>query len=324
MSGLMRYANALLLVAFCVPAFAQSPWTVTEIPGLRVTAEDRILFLNDRVGWILADSHTILKTTDGGRSWVVENTNPTRPGTAMWSLSFADEKHGWAAGSTDFGQPTVWETTNGGSSWMVEESWPLGNVSGDLYDIQFVDAKHGWAVGFNGRGAVIVATTNGGHRWITQYNGAEITHLFRNVRCEDALNCFALGLDGVMVTEDGGESWHLVYFGGAPFRDIDVFGSTDAWVALGSGHLAHATLGGRLWNDVPVQAKGFPSHVRFVSNSAGWAITDKNEILMTRDGGKTWVPETIPVGLTPIAMTSTTSTLFVIANPGHLLTRPIK
>jgi len=79
-----------------------------------------------------------------------------------------------------------------------------------------------------------------------------------------------------------------------------------------------------LWNDVPVQAKGFPSHVRFVSNSAGWAITDKNEILMTRDGGKTWVPETIPVGLTPIAMTSTTSTLFVIANPGHLLTRPIK
>ncbi|HTP87526.1 MAG TPA: hypothetical protein VMJ34_11260, partial [Bryobacteraceae bacterium] len=48
-------------------------------------------------------------------------------------------------------------------------------------------------------------------------------------------------------------------------------------------------------------------------------------LLCTRDGGKTWTREATPAlhGLTPCAMAATSTTLFVIANPGHLLERPL-
>jgi photosystem II stability/assembly factor-like uncharacterized protein len=321
----MRHINALLLLASCALAFAESPWTVTEIPGQAHAAFDRIVFVNDRVGWILADSRTILKTTNGGRSWVVENTNLTRPGTAMWSLSFADEKHGWAAGAIDQ-QPTIWETSDGGKSWTIEQSWPraFADSNGAMLDIRFADATHGWAVGFNFLNAIIVATSDGGCHWNTQYSGTEITGQFQEMRCEDARNCWVLGSNGVMKTEDGGESWRLTYFDSALLRDIDVLGHSNVWVAGMGSHLLHGTRRGTMWREIPLPATPFSEHVRFASDLLGWAIAGKGELLITHDGGKTWHKEAIPAGLTADLITSTRSTLFVIANPGHLLTRPIK
>jgi photosystem II stability/assembly factor-like uncharacterized protein len=302
-------------------AFAQSPWTLTEIPGQHDTAFLRITFASDRAGWLIGGLNTILKTTDGGRNWAVLR----HLGSDVSGLWFADDKRGWAAGDIDQ-RPTIWETSDGGESWAVEQSWPRANANsnGAMLDIRFADATHGWAVGFNFLNAIIVATSDGGHHWNTQYSGAEITGQFQEVRCEDAINCWVLGPDGVMKTEDGGEFWRLVYFDSSQLWDIDVVGHSNVWVAAGWGHLLHCTRRGSLWREVPL-GKPFSEYVRFVSSDVGWVTTDKG-LLRTRDSGKTWVRDAIPIGneLTPAAMTATSSTLFVIANPGHLLTRPIK
>jgi len=293
-----------------------------------------MLFASDRVGWLLAGLNTILKTTDAGRTWTVLNTGLVRPGTDVSGLWFADEHRGWAAGAIDQ-QPTIWETGDGGESWSVEQSWPraYGDANGAMLDIRFADATHGWAVGFNGGDAIIVASSDAGRHWKTQYTGAEITGQFQEVRCEDATNCWVLGPSGVMRTEDGGEYWRLIYFDNGLLFDIDVVGHSNVWVAGVWGHLLHATRRGTMWHRVPFTGMGtsFFVGVRFVSGDLGWACTTNGEILMTRDGGKTWIREASPIDhhwlgpeIVVGAMASTSSTLFAIANPGHLLARPIK
>jgi photosystem II stability/assembly factor-like uncharacterized protein len=337
MTSYLPCGGFLALIAACTLGITtteakQPQWHLTELPVPQDLQLNRILFANDRIGWVCAGLNSILKTVDGGQSWVELKTNLSVPQIDLSSLWFADESQGWAAGATDK-QPTIWETNDGGVSWTVEQVWPRPSAKsiGGMLDIRFTDKEHGWAVGYNGFNAMIVATSDGGLHWRSQYMGAEITGQLSRVRFYDSLNGWALSLDAVMQTEDGGESWHLRHYDGASLNDIDVVSPTQAWVAGAWGHLMH-TRDGVGWHQVPFNGLSdtFVAHVKYINKDRGWAWGTKGEILMTRDAGKTWTQEDSPLRVGPDReittgeMAVTNSSLFMIVNPGHLLIRSIE
>jgi photosystem II stability/assembly factor-like uncharacterized protein len=307
------------------------PWQITNIPDKPQLY--KVFFVNDRVGWILRGEirNALLKTMDGGKTWTQLTTNLTQPRVEIASIWFADENRGWAAGVIRQ-QPTIWETRDGGSSWNAKytEARAFEGSIGAMLDVRFVDQTHGWAVGYNGFKATIKVTYDAGQHWITQYSGGEITHQFNLVRFWDANHLWVLSDNAVMGTDDGGESWKLEYFGGGSrLNDIDVVGLSEVWVAGGWSRLVHKQ--GYDWSEVPLNdsmGDNFIGWVRFASKDIGWAWGVKGEIVVTRDGGKTWTRETNSLKLEPDTEhtgdgAKTVSSLLITVSPGRLLTRHI-
>ena len=119
----------------------------------------QVKFINSQNGYIVCLFDKIIKTEDGGLTWVV--TSPNR-GSGYYSISEAN-------GATYVsGQGKIIKSINGGNSWM-----DLSNSPGDIFAIHFTDDKRGFAFGRGnysggdwGRSyGSIYCTTNGGVTW---------------------------------------------------------------------------------------------------------------------------------------------------------------
>ena len=60
-------------------------------------------------------SGTILKTSDGGSTWSIQNSGTTNN---LTSVHFIDAQTGWAVGWNG----TILKTNNGGTTWVLEIS----------------------------------------------------------------------------------------------------------------------------------------------------------------------------------------------------------
>ena len=117
-----------------------------------------MFFIDNLNGWAVGgssyvfDAGIIVKTTDGGQTWSV-NEHPS--GITGQDVYFVDTLHGCIVGSNPpYFEGVVWTTSDGGESWhhsYLPCSW--------LQDVAFSDDSTGWAVG------------NGGFLWRTQDRG---------------------------------------------------------------------------------------------------------------------------------------------------------
>src|SRR5437870_10389986 len=79
-----------------------------------------VSMVNDAVGCAAGASGTILYTTDGGVSWVIQSNPDSGTITYLTGVSFSDASNGTIVGFRfiDFvSTPRILHTTNGGSNW---------------------------------------------------------------------------------------------------------------------------------------------------------------------------------------------------------------
>lgn len=310
-------------------AVAQTPIPAWKLSTVTVAARSVLSSIHfvGPIGWICADRSTILSTRDNGQTWRVLKTNLPEPDTEISRLWFANDKAGWAAGAIA-NQPTLWRTEDGGVTWVLAHriSRAYADLRGSMLDIEFAGMR-GWAVGFNGFKALILRTIDGGEHWTTQYSGSEITGQFRRVRFADPDHGWALSETALMETSDAGETWRLRYFDSGILNDVDFRGDSEVWLAGSWSSLLHSSNGVN-WLRLPLEVagNGYVASIKFANAERGWATGVSGQILATEDGGRTWVTETIPDGVQRADLTTgeiglSDSMVFVIANPGHLLSR---
>ena len=90
----------------------------------------------------------VLKTTDGGNTWEIKESNVT---TDLYSIHFSSVENGWISGNDGI----ILATTDGGETWVEQ----MSATRMPLYSICFANDNTGWAGGAFG---AIVKTTNGG------------------------------------------------------------------------------------------------------------------------------------------------------------------
>ncbi len=119
-------------------------WTQVQNVPTRNTLTN-VNFLNNKVGFAVGYEATILKTTDGGGSWVLKNLE-RRGEDPLFGIHFIDEKNGLAVGAFS----TMLETTDGGESWrsrvLVEDSYDdfhLNDLIADRKGGVFIPAEFG-------------------------------------------------------------------------------------------------------------------------------------------------------------------------------------
>lgn len=184
-------------------------WTESNpIPGIAdFQSFFGVSFVDNMNGWA-AGTDTIVRTTDGGKNWVVVYTGTAAgdSGVNLVSIKFVDSEYGWVSGTTDDAE-LILRTTTGGttqSAWSRVTQTSTGDpIRGLPRAIDFLDRQRGWAVGTSG---LNLTTTDGGVNWVdhpklcgTMEAVSAINR--RQVWAVTQFNC------AVSVTYDAGSSW---------------------------------------------------------------------------------------------------------------------
>ena len=193
-------AAARILLAGVCTVFAAFASAAEEAGSFHRFWPDNLFavdFVSEQTGFIAGQGGTVLRTTDGGKTWgalyISENQLIRR-------VDFVSENEGWAVGH----RGSIFHTSDAGNSWEVQYEVP------DTYlrDVAFVDKNHGWVVGHK---ATILHTSDGGASWQEQemrgFTGRDLPRL-HGVYARDENTAIIVGEFGTVIhTENGGELW---------------------------------------------------------------------------------------------------------------------
>lgn len=263
------------LLTSCAPR-GENPVEGVTTPGVTT-----IKMVDARKGWALKGG-TVLRTTDGGRTWKdvspKEDRYPEGAGAA-----FLDSDHAWLAVTVPQpdqmrGTLRIYRTADGGSTWEssdIAEPAVVGKLT-------FLNANDGWAVLHQGiammhEQVAVFGTTDGGKTW-----------------------------SPFSATSLEGEEGSLPLTGdksGLSFATKDKGFVTGYWPIPGSPYLFSTVDGGRTWSqtDLPIPAGSEGAHFFtyppvFSSENEGVlpvSIRDAEQNFIfysTKNGGETWQP----------------------------------
>ena len=274
-------AIAAVLLCFngmAMAASAQKPAVVvahpTQAPILAAAhAGQRIVALGDHGIVLLSD--------DGGKTFRQAKTVPTQ--ALLTSLSFIDEKQGWAAGHDG----VVIHTTDGGDTWTLQRE----DLSGDkpLFAIHFNDAQNGFAVGLFGNAQ---QTIDGGKSWtpLVVETGDEPDHHLYGIFGDASTALYIAGEAGLIYrSADRGVTWTTIktsnpgsFWSGAQLKDGSL-------LAVGQrGHIFGSLDQGTTWTEVPSGTQQSLTSVVQLGNGNVLAVGLAGTTLQSTDAGKTF------------------------------------
>ncbi len=297
----------------------QTSWQwVNPLP--QGNAINGITAMNKDTAFAVANNGTIIKTTNGGKTWQV---TPTAAGIteAFYNTQFVSKTVGWAVGeygkilkTTDAGntwfiqyisttkdiftsdfisestgwiagaQGMIYKTTDGGTSWAQQNS----GLTVTLYGMFFLTTTTGWAVGTEGK---LIATTDGGNTWVTKTTNT-VQNLY-NVQFISSSVGYAVGTFGMIIkSTNGGNTWVPLASG----IDYSLYGlqftSPLIGYATGSfGVMIKTTNGGFSWFEQTSNTYNDLYGISFSSSTTGWATGDFGTIVATTDGGVNWISQ---------------------------------
>ena len=274
-----------------------------QTSGTNFLLED-VVFLDRKRGWavggwprdydvaIYGGMGVILATDDGGRTW-----RHQLDAAAGWlsAVCFIDSSRGWAVG--EYG--IVMRTQDGGSSWTQMRNVPTPAWLGDVH---FVDKQTGWAVG---RYETVLETEDGGRTWTprqmpTPRRPFGLPMAYRAVRFASHTEGWIVGDHGnILHTDDGGKTWATEAID-LPQTALDLLNFSDLTTTTSGNAWAVSPIGLFVRSSAPDEATwrlaktGLPAWLRsvwFVDDRNGWLAGDRNTVIRTTDGGRTWALE---------------------------------
>jgi photosystem II stability/assembly factor-like uncharacterized protein len=223
-------------------------------------------------GWSPLRHGYILKTTNGGETWV---TQLYLNGYLFISVFFIDEQKGWAAGTNGI----IYNSTNGGNTWNFQYQLPTSEW---LYDIYFIDQNIGWAVGNIGN--KILKTTNGGNSW--QWVWIPTNDFLLDLEFIDQSKGITVGENGrILTSNDGGDSWEIAQSGtNSFFRDVEFSNVNEAWAVGYGGAIHYTTNSGNSWHAHSSGTSTDLYSASFINELKGWVCGDDQLILHNTNG----------------------------------------
>ncbi len=176
-----------------ITADGGSTWTITD----SLVRGDDIFFISDNIGYIVGDNYDIYKTSNGGISWVTQDSllgQANIYGSGSYnSVYFFNADTGIICGSYE-----RLKTVNGGLTWVNQNQNSYWMQNG----VAFINGQ----VGFIGcGGGVILKTTDSGDSW-SDLIGTD--GYIYDIDCIGAGTCFAAGsIEYLMRSDDYGETW---------------------------------------------------------------------------------------------------------------------
>jgi len=235
--------------------------------------------INDTLGWACGAT-ALLKTTDGGESWLIVNT-PGYTGN-LWWIEFMNERYGFVAADGN-----VLKTTDGGTNWEVIQA-------GDyrpLYCLDIIDSLHIATAGYGGTdySAKNLYSSDGGHTWIN--GGPTTTEPINDIKYI-GLDTGYIIMNNVIAkkTTNRGQEWIGIYAGGE--YEMQFFEEDSIGYSAGTDLRLYKTENGyENWERLIIN--DYFSDVFFVSPQKGFAVSSALSsnyygLYKTTNGGLDW------------------------------------
>jgi photosystem II stability/assembly factor-like uncharacterized protein len=217
----------------------------------------------------------ILKTTDGGSSWVKISAD-TIPG--LKAVCFISPEVGYAGGFQNF----FMETTDGGNFWVKKvvapKLWYFNNI-------EFWNADTGIVVSFP---SSVYYTTDGGSTWSISIG---LKHNVEDVCFVDANTLFLAGSDETIYkSTNGGFIWSKVYGGIAlkSFLSVDFYNQNYGMVCGEDGKVMVTTDSGTNWTESNTGGNGLMQGVHIFDWQNAFVVGTNEQVFKTTDSGVTW------------------------------------
>jgi len=286
----------VFILLFQSVSYSQGTWERIDSPTDKFLKS--LHFVDSLYGWAVGNSGTIIHTSDGGDSWIVQDSKIEYE---IVDVFFLNRNLGWASAwnytNIPFGTILL-RTTNGGQDWSSEQ-YRDENIF--ITCILYLDSLKGW---MGGTPHALVKTTDGGINW-EQAHIDTITYAFfpvLNIQFYNSQYGYACGgrfdIAGVIWrTTNGGDSWTPIDPLYAPpdeiwqmhfFDSLNVIGVGGDPDFFGVGFI-NTTDAGNSWDYNEIGILGTARAVSFRTGSEGWApIPQAHSFVYTLDSAKTW------------------------------------
>jgi len=234
-----------------------------------------VFFIDQNVGYVVG-LYTIIKTTDGGKTWQTQ----LRGDYWFYCVYFIDANIGFAIGS----KGVILRTTDGGKIWNPIQS----GITSELTSISFIDNQTGYIS--CGREAGILKTVDGGLNWIKISTGLDKYGTLISAKFTDENTGYAIfgifGIDSggsqIIKTVDGGKTWNAngrTRQGYLHFNSLYFINANIGYV-VGDYSATYKTIDGGLnWFRQQSSTNEHLSSVYFPSNRVGYAVGDNGTII---------------------------------------------
>ncbi|MEJ2105502.1 MAG: YCF48-related protein, partial [Ignavibacteriaceae bacterium] len=149
-------------------------------------------YIDRNYGTIVGQSGTILRTSDGGKTWTNQISGTSYD---LYGISYSNNDNGIAVGENGI----ILMTNNGGMIWNNKQS----GTSVDLWDVCELDSNNIFVVGEDG---TILNSNDGGTNWAIQPSGTSAQ--LRSISFTDLNIGTIVGENGtILKTTNGGMSW---------------------------------------------------------------------------------------------------------------------
>ncbi|MBE2226747.1 MAG: T9SS type A sorting domain-containing protein [Ignavibacteria bacterium] len=208
----------------------------------KLTAPNRFwntaYFMNDNTGWICGSTDTVLKTTNGGGNWIIQENN-LYANSYNYGIQFTSSLLGFMCGYDDITQKGyIIRTINGGTSWAEVLS-----AGATVHAMKMINSS----TGFASTTGKIYKTTNGGSNW-NEHAIPGAGALYGLDFPVNEQTGYAGGIGGkIFKTTNAGTNWYELTTGTTShIRAIEFkFGSVTTGFAVGnSGTILKTTNGG--------------------------------------------------------------------------------
>ncbi len=310
-------------------------------------------FVNAQVGYAVGESNkplwygansryrgSILRTTDGGRTWEEMYTLPPKALElrAMRAIHMISEYEGWAVG--DLGR--ILHTVDGFQTWDLQRS---GHDKPQFDVFISPDGRYGW-IGTSPNAGHLLRTTDGGRTWIAGMGNP--APWGASTESMDWINVNGRWYGYAVASVSGGGLFVRSFNGGVTWQrsrpdlapgihvhQVDFVDANHGWVAANHGRIYYTTDGGTTWNYAQVEANIHVMDVQFLDTQHGYAIgaqcpyppnywfqcttspdgtgkriNAKVIFLTTSDGGRTWEVQQLPGDSVPVGL--------YVLDPNHI------
>jgi photosystem II stability/assembly factor-like uncharacterized protein len=186
-----------LLFSILIINSAYSQWNILT-SGVTTNLRSVFCITADKV-LVTGESGLILKTTDGGVTWVPEISNTTQRLNAIF---FADTLVGYAVGQAG----VIVKTVDGGNTWGIQNS----NSTHALTSVFFTSADTGYVTGL---GTTFIKTTDGGINWNIDTAFGGCCQELGSIVFTSAAQGYMLGYDVpgtiILSTNDTANTWSI-------------------------------------------------------------------------------------------------------------------
>jgi len=241
-----------------------------------------IFFVNSSTGFIAGNGNTLLKTTNSGVNWFLDNTISSQS-FALNSVFFQNNGTGLLVGT--YG--TIFKSTDHGNFWTVRS--PSGTFE-TFSSVDFPDQNTGYILGnSNSTSSSFFKTTNAGINWINFNSSYRMLQFdFLNDNTGYALS-FSFEL---LKSQNGGLTWNII---NTPIDSLGLYRFVDANTGFISkvysrGHdLNKTTDGGISWSSYSFHPD-YVGSFQFPAHDIGYLLTDWTayNLYKTTNTGVNW------------------------------------